>query len=57
MANIWHNPTTSIPQKNGGDGDIVRVPFDEVQITARKSHLAKADKGKNANSIKHVAGK
>lgn len=53
-TNIWHDSTSSIPKD--GDGRIVRVPFDKEDIGARKSHLAKASKGKNANSIRHVKG-
>ena len=57
MANLWQNPTTSIPQDKAGTGDIVRVPLDQIDIGARKSHVAMASKGKNANSIEHVKGK
>lgn len=57
MANIWQNPSTSIPQDKAGTGDIVRVPLDQVDLGARKSHVKMADKGKNSNSIQHVKGK
>lgn len=51
-VNIWHDPSSTIPKD--GDSRIVRIEFGKSDIGATKSHLAKADKGKNSNMIRHV---
>ena len=50
---IFKDPTKTIPKS---DSQVVRIDFDESQLGARKSHIAKALK-RNENSIKHVSGK
>lgn len=58
MANIFEDKTRSIPMdKAGENATIVRVPLTHEAIGARTSHLARADHGKNSNSIQHVKGK
>jgi hypothetical protein len=50
-TNVFQSPTKSVPKD---DPRILRVPFDEVQMGARKSLMPK-DGGKNSNQIEHVA--
>lgn len=50
---IFKDPTKTIPKSNA---QVVRIDFDESQLGARKSLIAKAMK-KNDNNIKHVSGK
>ena len=54
MAFIKPDSSTSIPKKT--PENIVRIGLDKSDIGARKSQLARADKGKNDYPIVHVKG-
>lgn len=49
-TNVFHTPETRIPD---GDSRVIRVPFEESQVGARKGHLPKLTK-RPAMSIVHV---
>lgn len=51
---IFKDTTSSIPKET--PANIVRVGLDKSDIGARKSQLARADQGKNDNTIVHVKG-
>jgi len=51
---IFHNSTKSLPKKS--PENIVRIDFDKSDLGARKSQLARADTGKNSNTIVHTKG-
>lgn len=51
---IFQNPTSTLPEN---DPRIIRVPFDEQDLGARKSHLPSSSEIRNGRSIRHVGGK
>jgi hypothetical protein len=52
-TDIFHEPKKEIPKN---DGRIVRVDFDQVELGARKSHLARIPKNRNEYTVKHIKG-
>lgn len=51
---IFQNNTSTVPEN---DPRIIRVPFDQQDLGARKSHLPTAGEVKNTRTITHVGGK
>lgn len=50
MANIFQDPTKSIPKK---DDQIVRVPFEQLDIGGRTSHIPSNPKS-GILGVRHV---
>jgi hypothetical protein len=50
MANIFNDPTKSLPKK---DSQIVRVPFEQLELGGRTSHIPSNSKS-GSMSIQHV---
>lgn len=51
MADVFQNPTKSLPKKP--DGQTVRVSMEENEVAGRKSHLPAQNKSPDMG-IKHV---
>lgn len=51
---IFQNTTSEVPEN---DPRIIRVPFDEQQLGARKSNLPTSADIKNTMSVRHVNAK
>lgn len=50
MVNVFNNPTKNLPKK---DPQIVRVDFEQSEITGRKDHLP-TEKKSTDMSVRHV---
>lgn len=50
-GSIFQNPTTTLPES---DPRIIRVPFDQQEMGARKSHLPGPSDISNKMTIRHV---
>lgn len=53
MPDIFHDPAKKIPRQ---DSQIVRVPFDQLDIGGRKEHLPASGKATDM-AISHVPSK